>query len=98
MVYKFTCGGCESVYIGFTTRYLTTRINEHLNLDKNSHIFKHLLESPDCKQKCTNKNFEIIDRSNDEYSLKIKEAIWIKELKPRLNVQLDNVFKLNLFI
>ena len=95
MVYKFTCGGCESAYIGFTTRYFTTRINEHLNLDKNSHVFKHLQTSTDCKQKCTSKNFEIIDRSNDEYSLKIKEAIWIKELKPQLNVQVENVFKLN---
>ena len=42
VVYKFSCAGCNSVYIGETTRHLSTRVREHLYTDKNSHIFKHL--------------------------------------------------------
>ena len=45
VVYKFSCAGCNSVYIGETTRHLSTRVREHLCTDKNSHIFKHLKNS-----------------------------------------------------
>ena len=42
VVYKFTCAGCGSRYVGETSRHLSTRIKEHLGSDKNSYIFKHL--------------------------------------------------------
>ena len=42
VVYKFTCTGCNSVYVGETSRHLSTRVREHLHTDKNSNIFKHL--------------------------------------------------------
>ena len=96
VVYKFTCGGCTSTYIGFTTRHLTTRIREHLESDKKSHVLKHLNASISCKIKCSDKSFEIIDHAHTEYSLKIKEAIWIKWDKPTLNVQ--KKYKYNLTI
>ena len=38
VVYKFTCTRCNSCYIGETKRHLKTRIKEHLETDKNSHI------------------------------------------------------------
>ena len=38
VVYKFTCAVCNSVYIGKTTRHLTTRVREHLYTDK-IHIY-----------------------------------------------------------
>ena len=98
VVYKFTCAGCNASYIGNTTRYFTTRIKEHLNSDKNSHVFKHLQSSSSCKEKCSNKCFKIIDRAPTNYSLRVKESIWIKSLKPQLNIQLENVIKLNLYI
>ena len=78
VVYKFTCGGCTSTYIGFTTRHLTTRIKEHLESDKKSHILKHINSSNNCKSRCSYKSFEVIDQAQTEYALKIKEAIWIK--------------------
>ena len=43
VVYQFTCSGCNSCYIGETSRHFSTRIKEHTVRDKNSHIFKHLL-------------------------------------------------------
>ena len=32
VVYKFTCGGCNSTYIGQTTRHIKTRFSEHLGI------------------------------------------------------------------
>ena len=52
IVYSFTCAGCNSVYIGETSRRLSTLVCEHLFTDKNSHIFKHLKSSSSCKDTC----------------------------------------------
>ena len=41
VVYQFICAGCNSCYIGETSRHFSTRIKEHTVSDKNSHIFKH---------------------------------------------------------
>ena len=41
--------GCNSCYIGETSRHFSTRIKEHTVSDKNSHIFKHFSQFPSCK-------------------------------------------------
>ena len=33
VVYKFTCAGCQSCYVGETKRHLPTRIKDHLETD-----------------------------------------------------------------
>ena len=43
LVYKFTCPGCNSSYIGKTERNLATRLSEHSHPQKSS-IAKHLSE------------------------------------------------------
>ena len=52
VVYKFTCAGCNSVYVGETCRHISTRVREHLFTDKNSHVYKHLQSSKTCKDSC----------------------------------------------
>ena len=52
VVYKFSCAGCNSVYVGETCRHFSTRVREHLARDKNSHIHKHLTSSKTCKKNC----------------------------------------------
>ena len=42
VIYKFSCAGCSTCYVGETNRHFATRIREQLPSDKNSHIFKHL--------------------------------------------------------
>ena len=42
IVYKFSCPGCQSSYIGKTDRTLLTRTREHAVTDKESAIYKHL--------------------------------------------------------
>ena len=45
VVYKFVCPGCNACYIGEITRHLSRRIEEHLEKDKELHIFRHLDEN-----------------------------------------------------
>ena len=52
VIYKFTCASCTAIYVGETIRYISVRINEHLNKDKQSHINKHLSANPACKELC----------------------------------------------
>jgi hypothetical protein len=97
VVYKFICAGCNASYIGYTTRYLTTRIDEHFN-KSGSHINQHFKNSKGCREKCSANCFKAIDKAPSEYSLMVKECIWIKELKPTLNIQHKNQIKFSIYI
>ena len=87
VVYKFCCAGCNASYIGETNRHLQTRIEEHTLKDKNSAIFKHLRDIPDCTNKYDKSSFSIIDRADTKFKLEIKEAFHIKICSPSLNKQ-----------
>ena len=96
VVYKFNCARCEACYVGYTTRHLTTRIHEHLN-DKQSHIYKHLSSNPTCRSSCDEHCFEIVDRANTDYELKIKEAFHIQSNRTTINKQTHS-YKLSLIL
>ena len=87
VVYKFVCPGFNACYIGETTRHLSTRIKEHLETDKKSHIFTHFVTNETCKTVITENCFEIIDSASTTFRLKLKEAIHIIWKKPSLNKQ-----------
>ena len=87
VVYKFQCASCNACYIGETARHLSIRVDEHLNTDTSSHVFKHLQENPTCKLKCNTSCFTVVDRAASKYQLRIKEALAIKEHAPALNKQ-----------
>ena len=90
VVYQFICAGCNSCYIGETSRHFTTRIKEHTVSDKNSHIFKHFSQFPSCKGMYTPSCFRILDSANSSIDLKLKEAFYISKNKPDLNKQLHH--------
>ena len=90
VVYKFTCAGCNTRYIGETIRHFSTRINEHLCSDKSSHIYKHIVSSPNCKNVASPDCFVILDSAVSDYQLKIKEALFIESCKPELNTQVKH--------
>ena len=90
VVYKFTCAECNSVYVGETSRHISTRVREHLFSDKNSHIFKHLQSSDACKNACNETCFKVIDSARTHYQLKIKEALHIMWEGPSLNKQVQH--------
>ena len=91
VVYKFTCAGCQSCYIGETKRHLPTRIKEHLQTDTKSHIIQHLNEYSNCRDLCDDSCFIIIDHASSSFRLKLKEVLHITWLKPELNKQKDHV-------
>ena len=91
VVYRFTCLGYNASYIGETTRYLATRMKEHLERDSKSHIFKHLDTNRKYKKLCNAECFEIIDSATSSYRLKLKEVMYITWEKPSLNKQVKHV-------
>ena len=90
VVYKFTCAGCNACYVGETRRHLNVRIAEHFS-SKGSNIYKHLQESPLCKEKCSIGDFSVIDSARTDVQLKFKESIHILWSKPSLNIQVHHV-------
>ena len=86
VVYKFSCEvDPQHTYIGKTIRHLSIRIKEHKT--NVSAIYDHRMT---CNCKCNIDNFEILNKSNEDFSLKILEAIYIKRNNPSLNKQLHN--------
>ena len=88
VVYNFSCAGCNANYIGETTRQFLIRIDEHLNTDKKSAIYKHLNNNAKCTgdKSC----FKIIDSAHSEFVLKLKEAMHIEWKKTILNKQVKH--------
>ena len=89
VVYQFVRGSCKADYIGRTKQHLSTRIKEHLETDKKSHIYKHLNESQRCKALSNSDCFSILDYATTQYSLSIKEGMYIGWQKPALNKQVN---------
>ena len=61
VVYKLVFGSCKAHNIGHTKQQSSTRIKEHLETDKKSHVYKHLNESQKCKALSNNDCFSILD-------------------------------------
>ena len=91
IVYKFECASCNACYIGETYRHLSTRTREHLKTDKNSHIYKHIQSSENCKQSCDESCFPILDTASSKFSLKIKEDMHINWQKSELNYLFSSI-------
>ena len=87
VIYKYTCSGCHSSYVGLTTRHLITRINEHRTRD--GPIKEHGQECDTNDDEFVPKeNFEILNRTNrGMLVLSILEALHIREIKPILNTR-----------
>ena len=63
MVYKLSCSGCTSTYVGQTVRHLATRIEEHKKAD--SPVGLHLQQCQ-LEGNSADLSWEIIDRSNNQ--------------------------------
>ena len=92
VVYCFQCvGSTHTTYIGYTSRHMITRVDEHTleKKGKKSHVFKHIKDCGDCKQQgVTLNDFKILKRCQDKIECRVSEALAIKRLKPSINKQL----------
>ena len=95
LVYKYTCDRCNSVYIGKTSRHLSTRVSEHIGVSYRtkraltsppfSSIREHIASSGHKNYSITPNQFHIITSAQNDLELVIKESLYIKKLRPSLN-------------
>ena len=85
VVYKITCPGCETCYVGQTRRHLLTRFREH-NYKKAKAVYKHF-------RNCVGSDITLDDvkilaqTSRKLHYLLSLEALFIREHNPALNVK-----------
>jgi len=48
---------------------------KNINTDKNSHIFRHVNSSPDCKEACADNCFSVLDCADTKHQLLIEEGV-----------------------
>ena len=97
LVYYGKCPNqtCTEDYIGETDPRVKERIINHNKRDKNSHILKH-----SCEEDHTHlwdKNFKVLGNNYCSiFKRNISEALFIKQLKPSLNVK-ETLIPLHLY-
>ena len=104
IVYKYTCGRCNSTYIGETTRHAKTRFCEHMG--KSALTGKPMLRvvpsainehNQTCNSVIKLTDFTVLCKdASSEHALQIKETLLIHRDKPSLNDRQGSV-PLNLF-
>ena len=91
VVYYFKCGLCDMDYIciGYTTRHLHQRIEEHKSLSSSvgQHMkTKHDLDKPELKA-----HFTILKKCTSKFNCLVHEMLLIRERQPLLNKQSDSI-------
>ena len=97
VVYHVKCPNekCKSEYIGQTRCRVGKRATEHNKTDKNSHILKHSEKTK--HRRAWLKDFKVRGQGyQSNFKRKISESLFVREIKPDLNVQKD-AYKLSLF-
>ena len=95
--YHIRCANkkCPSNYVGETKRRILPRTLEHNSKDEKSHVLIHSKKTK--HRRIFLQNVQILGRGyRTNFRRKISEALYIKELKPDLNVQKE-AYKLKLF-
>ena len=97
VVYHAKCPNkkCKSRYIGQTKCRVGKRTIEHNRTDKKSHVLKHSKKSR--HRRIWLNDVEILGQGyQNDFKRKISESLFIRTLKPDLNVQKE-AYKLSLF-
>ena len=95
VIYKYTCAGCNSCYIGSTKRFWEKRLEEHLHISaltgaklSSMQVYaplQHVKSGTCCVNTFSRDDFTIIGREKNPYTLEQKESIFIINEKPKLN-------------
>ena len=104
LLYRFSCGRCNSAYVGKSKRHYLVRVFEHLGISlrtgskftfnsnnkNNSAILSHI--NTKCKDHNHSiKDFTIIGNAKTDEHLCIKESLLIQKLAPILNQSVQSV-------
>ena len=85
VVYYYKCGLCDTDYVGFTSRHLHQRVEEH----KRSTIGYHVKDDNGGDPDSIGNNFEILKKCQSKLDCLIFEMLFIRKLRPNLNKQSD---------
>ena len=89
VVYEFKyCDLCDANYIGYTSRHLHQRVEEH----KHSVIGKHFLEKHNLKRMNLSTNFKVLKKCRGKLECLIFEMLIIRNiLRPTVYTQADSI-------
>ena len=90
VVYKFQCNLCDAGYVGYTRGHLHERVDGHKQ--KSSSICKHYLSEHNSNiPSHLSEQFHVLTKCSNKFDCLIKEMLFIRKLKPSLNVQTDSI-------
>ena len=84
-VFKLTCSGCNSTYVGQAVRHLAARVDEHRKGD--SPVGQDLLEFNKEVDGTAKLKSEIIYQTANNHKLLTLEALYILRERPRINTR-----------
>ena len=87
VIYYFKCGLCDADYVGFTSRHLHQRVEEHKRSTLGNHMKDEHGKDPDT----ITSNFKILKKCQSKLDCLIFETLFIRDLKPKLNKQSDSI-------
>ena len=85
VVYRFQCDLCDAGYVGYTRGHLHTRVDGHKQ--KASSVYKHYHEQHGEVPKDLLRRFSILKKCRNKFDCLVNEMLFIRDLKPTLNVQ-----------
>ena len=86
VVYRFQC---DAGYVGYTRGHLHTRVDRHKQ--KASSVYKHYHEQQGEVPKDLLRRFSILKKCRSKFDCLVNEMLFIRDLKPTLNVQSDSI-------
>ena len=90
LVYQFQCNLCDAGYVGYTRGHLHERVDGYKQ--KSSSICKHYLSEHNSDVPAfLSEQFHVITKGSNKFDYLIKEMLFIRKLKPSLNVQADSI-------
>ena len=89
VVYSFQCDLCDAGYVGYTRGDLHNRVKGHKQ--QSSAIAKHYENIHGTIPQDLLKHFEVLKRCRNKFDCLVYEMLFIRALKPNLNVQLDSI-------
>ena len=87
IVYHFNCDLCDVDYVGYTFRHLYQRIEEH----KGSAIGKQVRDQYGRDPSDISLRFKVTQKCQSKFDCLIYYMLFVKELKPTLNMQTDSI-------
>ena len=94
VVYKFSCGSCNTSYIGQTKRHLKVRMSEHMGIShltgkRSNRTTGHLTAVQEHTLSCDHfidyDNFSVLAHAKNSFMLELKESLFIIRDNPVLN-------------